>query len=120
MGIVIAGDPGPVEARREPREPLQHVAGHALGRGHVVQAVAQAPECARIGPGQRALEVSQRGEAVIRRQHLPARGKSAAFLQMQVGDDQRLALHPVERTFRQSHPALPAEAERRTSHDQTL
>ena len=51
----------------------------------------------------------QRRDRIIRRKHLPEPGEPARFFQMQVGDEQGLALGPEQRALRQRHQCLATE-----------
>jgi hypothetical protein len=74
-----------------------------------VEAVAKAPEFARIGSGDQRLEVRQRGGAVIGRQELAETRKPACLFEMEIGHDQRAPPRPEQRALRQRHEFLTGE-----------
>ena len=97
IGVVIAGDPHPVAAA------LQLMKLRAVGRGKpggaaaVVEIVAERDhDAGGIARDDRA-ESFQRRRGIIGRHQHAAHGKGRAFFEMQVGDDERAFVGPVER-----------------------
>ena len=74
-----------------------------------MEAVAQAPDFARIRGGGEPGEVRQRRDRIIRWQHLPGAGEEARLFQMQVGDEERRARRPEQRAFGQRDQLMAGE-----------
>ena len=89
--------------------------GQAVAAGAVVEAVAEAPDFRGVRRRDEGGQIGERGDAVIRRQHLPALGEPARFLEMQIGDEQGAARRPEQRALRQRHQLVIAE--RKANHD---
>ena len=107
-------EPGPRGERGEPGERGAGPIGQPLAAGRIVEAVPQAPDFARGGRcGQRG-EIGERRQRIIGRQHLPAGGEPARFLEMQVGDDQRTAFGPEQRASRERGEGMTGE--RKANH----
>jgi hypothetical protein len=96
-GIVVADDPRPVEAGRQPFEQRPGVGREPLATEPVVEAVAEAVEPSRAGTLDLAREPAQRRVRIIGRQELPETCEPARLFEVQVGDEQRVLRRPEQR-----------------------
>ena len=113
-GIVIARDPGPARPGGQRGQQVARLAGQPVAAGAVVEAVAEAPDFRRVRCRDDRGQIGQSRDAVIRRQHLPAFGEPARFLEMQVGDQQGAPGGPEERALRHRRQVMTRE--RKANH----
>ena len=99
-GIVVADDPDPVELRRSfAVSKIARRGGQSVAAEAVVEAVAEAVDALGAGPLHLARQRRQRRVRIVWRKELPEPGEPARFLEVQVGDQQRLLGGPIKRTF---------------------
>ena len=97
MRIVVALDPDPFSGTGQLAQHGAFVFVEAIGGVAVVEGIAQRDDALRrVSPRERG-NTRQRGARVVRRQQLSAPREARTFFQMQVGEDQRALVGPIER-----------------------
>ena len=110
--IMIARDPRPARRRGQAAQRRLRRGGQPLAALGIVETVAQAPDFARAERVDDRAEIGKRRERIVGRQHLPALGKPARFLEVEIGHQQRLARRPEQRTAAQGEQGMPPEGKR--------
>jgi hypothetical protein len=98
-GVVVAGDPHPVEPRGEAGQQGAGVVRKAVAAEAVMEAVPEAVESGRAAALDVAGERGQGRMRIIGREQLAEPREPARLFEVQVGDQQRALRRPVERTF---------------------
>ena len=113
--IVIAGDPGPARRSRSARSAASRASAGSrsqpwrswkLSPRHQISA---APVAAAMRG-----QIGQGRDRIVGRQHLPALGEPARFLEMEIGDQQGAPGGPEQRALRQRHQLVAGE--RKANH----
>src|SRR5262245_9900173 len=87
--IVIAGDPQPVAAGGKLAEALEICSSEPLIRRRVMEAVAEADRQLRLATLHQSRKTRKRRSRVIGRQQRAVTGEARAFLEVEIGDDDR-------------------------------
>ena len=96
--VVVADDPGPVEAGGELGQKRPRVGRQPIAAEAVMEAVAEAIEGVRPGPLDHGRERGQRRVQIIGRKELPEAREPARFLEVQIGDQKRVPVGPEQRS----------------------
>src|SRR5690606_36527383 len=115
-GVVIAGEPGPAGLPRQLQQAGAVIREQGGGALVAVEAVAERDDLFGAGAGEVGSEPPERHAGVVGRQQLPAARIGGELLEMQVGDQQRLAGTPVETARRQRLEALAGEMQQHARH----
>ena len=118
FGIVIAGDPHPVDRAGQRVEHPRSMLFKPGRSGRIVEIVAQRDDPARARFADRQRHALQRFAAVIGRDQLSVPREETAFFQMQVGHQQRAFARPVQRAAFGEEPFLACE--RKGNHGSLL
>ena len=108
-GVMIAGDPHPVDLRGEAGQQGSRIVGEAVAAEAVVEAVAEAIESGRAAAVDVARQHGQRGERIIGRQELAEAGEPAGLFEMEVGDEQRGLARPEQRAIATGEEIMTGE-----------
>ena len=95
--IVIAYDPGPVEARGQIRKQRPGLLRQTIASEAVVETITEAKEARRASALHLGGKRGQRRVRIIGWEKLSESREPACLFQMQIGDQQRLLQRPIER-----------------------
>ncbi len=98
-GVMIAGDPQPVEPRGQPDEQFASIVGQTVAAEAVVERVAETIERGRAACLDLPFERLQRGERIVGREHLPRPREPAGLFEVQVGHQHGVPRRPVKRAI---------------------